>query len=53
MGGARLTSALSEADIMTVLANGRGAMPAFASIYEIDDLHDLAAYILGELVPRD
>lgn len=53
MGGARLTSALSEADIMTVLANGRGTMPAFASIYAVDDLHDLAAYILGELVRSD
>jgi mono/diheme cytochrome c family protein len=35
---------------MTVLANGQNTMPAFASIYSIEELHDVAAYIAQELV---
>jgi alcohol dehydrogenase (cytochrome c) len=50
MGGAPLTAALSEGAIMTVLANGQNTMPAFASIYSTEELHDVAAYIAQELV---
>jgi mono/diheme cytochrome c family protein len=32
---------------MTVAANGRNAMPPFASVYSRDELHDVAAYVLA------
>jgi alcohol dehydrogenase (cytochrome c) len=49
-GGAPLnTTALDLAGVMTVASNGRNAMPPFAAVYGRDELHDVAAYILGEL----
>src|SRR5690606_35137027 len=53
MGGAPLTPAMTEAHIMTVMANGQNTMPAFATVYSEDQMHDVAAYILQDLVAEE
>jgi mono/diheme cytochrome c family protein len=35
---------------LTTIGNGRDAMPAFGRVYKPEDLHDVAAFILEELV---
>ena len=49
-GGIALTAALTGELIMNTAANGRNDMPGFGSIYETDELHDVAGYILDRLV---
>jgi alcohol dehydrogenase (cytochrome c) len=44
------TTTLDLAALMTTIASGRDAMPAFGRAYRPEDLHDVAAYILDELV---
>jgi alcohol dehydrogenase (cytochrome c) len=50
MGGAPLTAALMVDRIMTVATNGQNTMPAFGPVFPRDDLHDVASYIVEELV---
>jgi len=35
---------------MGTISNGRDSMPAFGRTYRPEDLHDIAAYILEEIV---
>jgi alcohol dehydrogenase (cytochrome c) len=49
-GAAPLTAALDVEGILTTVANGRNAMPAFGSVYSVEDIHDVAEYVRGELV---
>jgi quinohemoprotein ethanol dehydrogenase len=51
--GAPLTGALTMEQIVTTVANGRGDMPAWGSVYEPEDLQDLAGFILEELAGDD
>lgn len=44
-GGGAPLSGLSVASIMAVTATGRNTMPAFGSVYERDELQDIAAYV--------
>jgi mono/diheme cytochrome c family protein len=46
------TTQLSLAELMTTIGNGRDQMPAFGRTYEAEDLHDVAAYILEELIEQ-
>jgi mono/diheme cytochrome c family protein len=48
--GAPLTAKLTVADIMTTASNGRNEMPAFGRAYKPEDLHDVATYIVEQLV---
>ena len=48
--GAPLTATTLLAELVTTIGNGRDAMPAFGRAMRPEDLHDVAAYILGELV---
>ncbi len=48
--GTALTAALTVESIMSTAANGMNDMPAFGSVYETEELHDLAGYILERLV---
>ena len=48
--GAPLTSRLTLADIMTTVGNGRNEMPAFGRVYKPEELHEVATFILEELV---
>jgi alcohol dehydrogenase (cytochrome c) len=49
--GAPLTATtLSLAELMGTISNGRDSMPAFGRVYTHEDLHDVAAFILEELV---
>jgi len=50
-GGAALTSALNVDLIMNTVANGRNDMLAFGRVYAPEALHDLATYIVEDLVP--
>ena len=49
-GGTPLTASLTVESIMGTAANGLNDMPAFGSVYEIDELHDVAGYIVERLV---
>jgi alcohol dehydrogenase (cytochrome c) len=49
-GGAELTRALSIGEIMNTVGNGRNEMPAFGRVYRPEELHDVAAFILEELL---
>ena len=49
-GGAPLTASLTMQTILTTATNGRNAMPAFGPIMPVEDLHDVASYILDEIV---
>jgi alcohol dehydrogenase (cytochrome c) len=49
-GGAPLTPALTMETILTTATHGRNQMPAFDQILTPEDLHDVAAYILEEVV---
>lgn len=49
-GGKALTSALNLADVMTILGSGRNAMPAFGTALSAEDMHDVASYIIEELI---
>lgn len=51
VGAARLTNALTIQDIVSILGSGRNAMPAFGTMLTGGDMHDVAAYILQQLVP--
>ena len=51
VGAARLTSALSVTDIVSILGTGRNAMPAFSTMLSGADMDDVASYILQQLVP--
>jgi alcohol dehydrogenase (cytochrome c) len=48
--GAPLTTRLTLADIMTTVGNGRNEMPAFGRTYKLEELHDVAAFILEDLL---
>jgi mono/diheme cytochrome c family protein len=48
--GAPLTNTLTIADIMNTVSNGRNEMPAFGRAYKPEELHDVAAFILEEVV---
>jgi mono/diheme cytochrome c family protein len=48
--GAPLTAALTMETILTTATHGRNQMPAFGPILTPEDLHDVAAYILEEVV---
>jgi len=37
-------------DIMTILGNGRNAMPAFGTVLTPEQMHDTGAFIVKELV---
>ncbi|HLF09801.1 MAG TPA: PQQ-binding-like beta-propeller repeat protein, partial [Gammaproteobacteria bacterium] len=49
-GGAQLTTALTLQDIMNTVGNGRNDMPAFGRVYRPEELHDVATFILEELL---
>ena len=49
---ARLTTALSVQDIMTIVSNGRNAMPAWGRALRREDIHDLATFIREELLTQ-
>ncbi|MDC0598759.1 PQQ-binding-like beta-propeller repeat protein [Gammaproteobacteria bacterium] len=50
-GGIELTGrSLSISDIMTVASYGRNTMPAFVEVFSAEQLHDVGAYILEEIV---
>jgi alcohol dehydrogenase (cytochrome c) len=49
-GGAELTTALTLQEIMNVVGNGRNDMPAWGRVYRPEELHDVATYILEELL---
>jgi len=49
-GGAALTSELSIIDIMTMLGNGRNAMPNFNGVMNVEQMHDVAAYLAEDLL---
>ena len=51
VGAARLTSALSIKDIVSILSTGRNAMPVFSTMLSGGDMDDVASYILQQLVP--
>ncbi|MBN1238833.1 MAG: cytochrome c, partial [Gammaproteobacteria bacterium] len=52
-GGLPLTDTLTLETIVDTVANGRNDMPAFGTVYTPEELQDVAAYILDELVePR-
>jgi alcohol dehydrogenase (cytochrome c) len=51
-GAAPLTAALEMGAILTTATNGRNAMPAFGPVYTVEDLHDVAGFIRGELAVR-
>lgn len=40
-GGVELTKALTIAEIMNTVGNGRNNMPAFGRVYKPDELHDI------------
>jgi mono/diheme cytochrome c family protein len=48
--GAPLTGKLTLEDIMNTVSNGRNEMPAFGRVYKPEDLHDVATFILQEVV---
>jgi glucose dehydrogenase len=48
--GAPLTSGLTLDAIMATVADGRNQMPAFGTTYRLEELHDVASYVLEELV---
>jgi len=50
VGAARLTTALSIQDIVSVLGTGKNAMPVFSTMLSGADMHDVASYILKQLV---
>jgi mono/diheme cytochrome c family protein len=49
-GGAELTSSLSLNDIMTVLGTGRNGMPSFRFVFQPEQAHDVAAYLVEALL---
>jgi mono/diheme cytochrome c family protein len=42
----------TTADIMTLASYGRNTMPAFSYAYSRDQLHDVATYIIDDLLAR-
>lgn len=51
MGGKAFTQDLGLAAIVNVVTNGRNTMPPFGAAMSQDDIQDVAAYIVNELVP--
>ncbi|MCC6203177.1 MAG: PQQ-binding-like beta-propeller repeat protein [Gammaproteobacteria bacterium] len=49
-GGKALGAALTTAEIMAILTGGRNAMPAFSTVLTGEDMHDVAGYIVEQLV---
>jgi len=49
-GGAELTASLSLQDIMTVLGTGRNGMPSFRFVFQPEQAHDVATYLVEELL---
>ena len=45
-----MTTALSVQDIMTIVSNGRDAMPALGRALRREDMHDVATFIREELL---
>jgi len=43
---------LSTSDIMTVANYGRNTMPAFGFAYTPEQLHDVATYVIQEILPE-
>jgi alcohol dehydrogenase (cytochrome c) len=49
-GGIELTNALTVGAIVNVVTNGRNDMPAYGAVMSQDDLQDLAAYMVEDLL---
>jgi quinohemoprotein ethanol dehydrogenase len=49
-GGAPLTAQLGQQQILDVLNAGRDAMPGFGSTLSVDDMQDIAGYVLQRLI---
>ena len=45
-----LTSALNVGSIVNTMTNGRNEMPAFGAVMSQDELRDVAAYLLEDLL---
>jgi quinohemoprotein ethanol dehydrogenase len=51
-GGAELTAALVQQDIVSVLSTGKNVMPNFSAVMSVEQMHDIAAYLTDELLKR-
>ncbi len=51
-GGAELTASLTINDIMTILGTGRNNMPSFRFVFQPEQAHDVAAYLVEELLAQ-
>jgi mono/diheme cytochrome c family protein len=49
-GGAELTSSLDVNDIMTILGTGRNGMPSFRFVFQPEQAHDVASFLVSELL---
>ncbi len=49
-GGIALTSALTVGSIVSTVTNGRNEMPAFGAVMSQEELRDVAAYLLEDLL---
>src|SRR5690606_10116184 len=52
-GGVPLTAELTPTEIMTVASYGRNSMPPFREVYSLEQLHDVSAYILDDMLAED
>jgi mono/diheme cytochrome c family protein len=53
-GGAPLTSALTREVVLATMTEGRNTMPAFGELYSIQQMRDIAAFVVERLaVGRD
>ncbi len=50
-GGAALTPALDMGAAISTLTTGRGDMPAFGGLMSQDEIQDVAAYLINDLIP--
>jgi len=51
-GGPTLVTGVSADKIETVTLSGRNNMPSFGATYSVDEVRDIAAYILGDLAKK-
>jgi mono/diheme cytochrome c family protein len=51
-GGIALTNSLTVGAIVNAVTNGRNEMPAYGAVMSQDDLQDLAAYLLEDLLAQ-
>jgi len=49
-GGAELTQALGVQGIMTMLSTGRNAMPNFRPVMSVEQMHDVASWLIEDLL---